>query len=149
MFNFEKITGLGCKFNRTLSFLSMDSLNYELVAEKLGVSLKNAAQSTAAVIVDGQEESSYILNESLTTTNLIDFVYNFTMKKLVRHLRHVSHAKHSHFFNATNSQNFENFHPNIDRNNVSQKMEAVSIAILSSENFTDSIFDAHRVSTSD
>lgn len=146
-FNFEKITGLACKSNRTLSFLSMDSLNYGLVAEKLGVSLKQAVQSTAAVIVDGQEESSYILNEALTTTNLIDFVYNFTTKKLVRHLRHDSHANHSHFFNATNSQNFENYQPSIDRNDVSRKMETVSIATLSSENFTNAIFDAHRVST--
>lgn len=54
LFNFEKITGLACKFNRTLSFLAMDSFNYGLVAEKLGVDLKHAAQNTAAVIIDGQ-----------------------------------------------------------------------------------------------
>lgn len=54
MFDFQKITGFACKFNRTLSFLSMDSFNYGLVAEKLGVSLKHAVQSTTAVIIDGQ-----------------------------------------------------------------------------------------------
>lgn len=149
MFNFEKINGLACKFNRTLSFLSMDSLNYGLVAEKLGVSLKHAVQSTAAVIIDGQDESSYVLNAALTTTNLIDFVYNFTTNKLVRHLRHDNNAKHSHFFNATNSQNFENYQPRFDRNTVSQKMETISIPILSSENFKNAIFDPHRVSTFD
>lgn len=53
-FNFEKITGLACKSNRTLSFLSMDSLNYGLVAERLGVSLRRAVQSTAAIIIDSQ-----------------------------------------------------------------------------------------------
>lgn len=93
-----------------------------------------------------QDESSYVLNEALTTTNLIDFVYNYTTKKIMRHLRHDNNAKHSHFFNATNSQNFENYQPTIDRNNVSRKMETVSIAILSSENFTNVIFDPHRVS---
>lgn len=93
-----------------------------------------------------QDESSYVLNEALTTTNLIDFVHNFTMKKLVRHLRHDNNAKHSHFFNATNSQNIENYQPTIDRRNISRKMETVSIAILSSENFTDVISDRHRVS---
>lgn len=124
----------------------MDSLSYGLVAEKLGVSIKHAVQSTAAVIIDGQEESSYVLNEALTTTNLIDFVHNFTTKKLARHLRHDNHAKHSHFFNATDSKNFENYQPSFDRHNVSQKMETISIAILSSENFTNAIFDPHRVS---
>lgn len=54
LFNFEKITGFACKFNRTLSFLAMDSFNYGLVAEKLGVDLKHAVQNTAAVIIDGQ-----------------------------------------------------------------------------------------------
>lgn len=32
----------------------MDSLSYGLVAEKLGISLRNVAQNTAAVIIDGQ-----------------------------------------------------------------------------------------------
>lgn len=54
MFDFKKITGLACKLNRTLSFLSMDSFNYGLVAEKLGVPLKHAVHSTAAIIIDGQ-----------------------------------------------------------------------------------------------
>lgn len=52
--NFHKITGLACSSNRTLSFLSMDSLNYGLVAEKLGISLKHAVHSTIAVIIDSQ-----------------------------------------------------------------------------------------------
>lgn len=64
MFNFEKITGLACKSNRTLSFLSMDSLNYGLVAEKLGVSVRHAVQSTAAIIIDSQ-----VSNLCITSTD--------------------------------------------------------------------------------
>lgn len=32
----------------------MDSLSYELLAEKLGISLKSTLQNTAAIIVDSQ-----------------------------------------------------------------------------------------------
>lgn len=40
----------------------MDSLNYELVAEKLGISLRNTAQNTAAVIIDSEVYfNNYIL----------------------------------------------------------------------------------------
>lgn len=70
------------------------------------------------------------------------------MKKLTRHLRHDNNAKHSHFFNGTSKENAcKNHEPNIDENNiVNRKMESISIEILSSENFTDVIFDPHRVS---
>lgn len=53
-FGFNKITGLRCKTNKTLSFLTMDSLNYELIAEKLGISLRSTSQNTAAIIIDSQ-----------------------------------------------------------------------------------------------
>lgn len=53
-FDFNKIIGLGCKTNKTLSFLAMDSLTYGLVAEKLGISLENSNKSTAAIVIDAQ-----------------------------------------------------------------------------------------------
>lgn len=53
-FNFSKITGLACKTNKTLSFLAMDSLTYELVSERLGIKLNSSNQNTAAVIIDSQ-----------------------------------------------------------------------------------------------
>lgn len=70
------------------------------------------------------------------------------MKKLTRHLRHDNNAKHSHFFNVTNNHNsMKNYQSNIDENNnVNRKMESISIMILSSENFTNVVFDPHRVS---
>lgn len=70
------------------------------------------------------------------------------MKKLTRHLRHDNNAKHSHFFNATNNHNSgKNYHSNTDEtSNANRKMESISITILSSENFTNVVFDSHRVS---
>lgn len=94
-----------------------------------------------------QDESSYVLKKPLTTINLIDFVYNFTMKKLTRHLRHDNNAKHSHFFNATNNNHNSVKDSQFDENdNVDRKMESITITILSSENFTNVISDPHRVS---
>lgn len=63
-------------------------------------------------------------------------------------MRHDNNAKHSHFFNATSEENAgKNCQPNSDENvHVNRKMESISIAILSSENFTNVIFDPHRVS---
>lgn len=99
-----------------------------------------AQRNFIAILFYSQDESSYVLKEALTTANLIDFVHNFTMKKLTRHLRHDNHAKHSHFYKATKSQ------VETDKNGVNRKVETVSIAILSAENFSDIIFDPHRVS---
>lgn len=130
----------------------MDSLNYGIVAEKLGISLKNFAQSTAAIIVDGQvfeeitknklvflnihsyvffqDESSYVLKETLSTTNLIDFVYNYTTNKVSRHLRHDQNIKHSHFYRSVNSQNDQN----AEHKKSSRKFESIAIPTISSEN---------------
>lgn len=51
---FDKINGLACKTNRTLSLVAMDSLTYELIAERLGIELKESEQNTAAVIIDNE-----------------------------------------------------------------------------------------------
>lgn len=53
-FDFNKIIGLGCKTNKTLSFLAMDSFTYGLFAEKLGISLDKWNKSTAAIVIDAQ-----------------------------------------------------------------------------------------------
>lgn len=50
----DRITGMACRTNRTLSFLAMDSYHYKLVAERLGVTLDKRNRYTAAVIVNGQ-----------------------------------------------------------------------------------------------
>lgn len=58
-FDFNKILGLGCKTNKTLSFLAMDSFTYGLIAEKLGISLENMNKSTAAIVIDAQVSTQH------------------------------------------------------------------------------------------
>lgn len=146
----------------------MDSLNYGLVAEKLGISLKKFAQSTAAIIIDGQvfeeitinklykhlflyiyffqDESSYVLKDTLSTTNLIDFVYNYTTNKVSRHLRHDQNIKHSHFYRSVNSQNDQNYNFNAEQRKSNRKFESIAIPTISSENFTNFLSEPHKVS---
>lgn len=52
--DFNKITGLGCRTNKTLTIMAMDSFTYGLIAEKLGISLKTSVQNTVAVLIDAQ-----------------------------------------------------------------------------------------------
>lgn len=52
--DFDVISGLACKSNRTISFLAMDSTKYELFAERLGVDIRNVEKKTAAVILDSE-----------------------------------------------------------------------------------------------
>lgn len=58
-FDFNKIIGLACRTNKTLSFLAMDSSTYGLVAEKLGISLENSIKSTAAIVIDAQVSTKH------------------------------------------------------------------------------------------
>lgn len=51
---FDKINGLACTTNQSLTLLAMDSFTYELVAERLGIMLKDTEQNTAAVIIDSE-----------------------------------------------------------------------------------------------
>ncbi|XP_031632179.1 thioredoxin domain-containing protein 11 [Contarinia nasturtii] len=143
-FDFDKLTGIGCKTNKSLSFLAMDSLVYPLVAEKLGISLKSALQNTVAVIVDGKDESSYVLKDNLSTMNLIDFVYNYTMNKLSRHLRHDGYTKkHSYFYNSVNNQSDQS-NPNVDRKYTDRNFKTITVSTISSENFTNFISEPQR-----
>lgn len=95
-----------------------------------------------------QDESSYVLKEPLTTSNLIDFVHNYTTHKLTRHLRNDGNAKHSHFYSSVNSQSSENYYSDFDQKNPTRKIETIAISVLSSENFVEWISDPHRVSES-
>nr|XP_053655636.1 thioredoxin domain-containing protein 11-like isoform X3 [Cherax quadricarinatus] len=73
------ITGLGCKTNKTLTFVAVDSLRHGDVAEKLGVNLTTREpQKTAAVIVDVAREAHFIMDASLSKLTLANFIINYT-----------------------------------------------------------------------
>ncbi|KAL3274082.1 hypothetical protein HHI36_015500 [Cryptolaemus montrouzieri] len=81
------ITGLKCRTNKSLSFISMDSLYYHHYAEKLGIDLSKKPNKAAAVILDDKMESHYIMAGAISESNLKGFIYNYTRGSLKRALR--------------------------------------------------------------
>lgn len=87
--NFDQITGFACKDNKTLSFLAIDSLNYGLIAEKLGTPLKSAAQSTVAIIIDSHV-CGYSFYSVLRRICIYSFeiLFNFRMNRPIHLMIH-------------------------------------------------------------
>ena len=73
------LSGLGCRTNKTLSFLAVDSLHHQDMASRLGVNLSSRdPPNTAAVIVDVEREAHFILDASLSKHTLAAFILNYT-----------------------------------------------------------------------
>lgn len=85
--SFDQILSLSCKLNKTLSLIAIDSIVYHTFAERLGVDVLRAPNKTTAIIVDHENESTFIMKAPISTLNLINFIHNFTMRKLSRHLK--------------------------------------------------------------
>lgn len=50
--NFEGFSGLACKYNKTMSFIVIDSLTYHPYAERLGVDVLAQKDKSAVLIID-------------------------------------------------------------------------------------------------
>ncbi|KAG4077611.1 hypothetical protein HA402_008871 [Bradysia odoriphaga] len=85
--DFESIAGLSCKSNQSLSFLAMDSLVYNTFAERLGLNVLKRRSKTGLVIVDYENESTFVLKQAVNTRNVINFIGKFHNKTLSRHLK--------------------------------------------------------------
>lgn len=97
----QLISGMACKFNRSLSLLSMDSINFHAFAEKLGVNILDVENKTIAVILDNEFESTYILDEPINLNSLSRFIYAFHRGSLTRNIRSNNFDyKHTHFFDS-------------------------------------------------
>uniref|UniRef100_A0A1L8DU29 Putative thioredoxin/protein disulfide isomerase n=1 Tax=Nyssomyia neivai TaxID=330878 RepID=A0A1L8DU29_9DIPT len=83
----EGISGLGCKYNKTMSFIVIDSLTYHPFAERLGVDVLAQKDKSAVFIIDPENESTYFMKEDITLKNIMHFVRNFYHKRLNRHLK--------------------------------------------------------------
>lgn len=62
------IAGAACKYNRTMSFLAMDSNAYGVYAERLGINLHEMHVKTAAVILDSEVSAEEILTQYVHCT---------------------------------------------------------------------------------
>ncbi|KAL7040409.1 hypothetical protein ACKWTF_000376 [Chironomus riparius] len=93
------ISGLGCKSNKTFTLISMDSVSFHTFAERLGVDILELENKTAAMIMDQDNESTYLLDEPVSLSSLSRFIYSFHRDGLQRFLRTNSiQYRHTHFF---------------------------------------------------
>ncbi|XP_058448387.1 thioredoxin domain-containing protein 11 [Malaya genurostris] len=98
----DLIRGLSCKYNKTLTFLGMDSALYHAFAERLGVDVLNKPNRSVVMIVDHEDESTYLLREEISLASMAKFVHDFYNRTYPRFLRtnNVS-FKNTHSFNTS------------------------------------------------
>src|SRR5690606_33623780 len=56
----ENFTGLGCRTNRSLRFLAIDSILYQSFTENLGINIFNEMHATVALIADTNQENIFV-----------------------------------------------------------------------------------------
>lgn len=96
----QLVSGLACKFNRTLTLIAIDSINFHTFAERLGVDILEMENKTAAFIMDQENESSFMLDEPVDMKSLTKFIYSYHRGRLQRFLRsNKAQYEHTHFFN--------------------------------------------------
>ncbi|GAB0095391.1 uncharacterized protein DMENIID0001_107720 [Sergentomyia squamirostris] len=83
----DGLSGLACKYNKTMSFIVIDSLTYHPFAERLGVDVLAARDKSAVVIIDPENESTFVMHEEITLGNIMQFVRNFFQRRLNRYLK--------------------------------------------------------------
>lgn len=98
----DSIKGLSCKFNKTLTFLGMDSDLYHAFAERLGVDVLHMPNKSIAAIVDPEDESTFLLKKEVNLSSLAKLVHDFYNRTYPRFLRsnNVSY-KNTHSFNMS------------------------------------------------
>ncbi|KAK0162092.1 hypothetical protein PV327_008457 [Microctonus hyperodae] len=82
-----KLDTSACDMNRTMAFLSIDSLNYYHFAEGLGINILQMRDKTAVVILDSLRESQYLMSDKLSLESLVKFINNYNNGSLSRTLR--------------------------------------------------------------
>lgn len=95
----QLVSGLACKSNKTFTLISMDSNSFHTFAERLGIDILEIENKTAAIIMDHENESTFLLDEPINLGSLSKFLYSYHRGGLTRFLRTNSvQYKHTHFF---------------------------------------------------
>ncbi|XP_058818717.1 thioredoxin domain-containing protein 11 [Topomyia yanbarensis] len=98
----DLIRGISCKYNKTLTFLGMDSALYHAFAERLGVDVLNQPNRSVVMIVDHEDESTYLLREEISLASIAKFVHDFYNRTYPRFLRSNNVSfRNTHSFNTT------------------------------------------------
>ncbi|XP_023213847.1 thioredoxin domain-containing protein 11-like, partial [Centruroides sculpturatus] len=66
----SNFSGLGCRTNRTLSFVAMDAIEFHTFAEHLGFDILNHPHQTIVVILEAKQETQYHLEGEINKNSL-------------------------------------------------------------------------------
>lgn len=93
----ENFTGLGCRVDRPLQILAIDSILFPAFTENFGIDVFNETHATVAMIVEPDNETVYVLNERLRSNrqqpqsigkqHLYRFIRDYSDRKLNRYVR--------------------------------------------------------------
>ncbi|CRK94444.1 CLUMA_CG007951, isoform A [Clunio marinus] len=118
----ELVSGLACKYNKTFTLISMDSLSFHTFAERIGIDILEIENKTAAIIMDHENESTFMLDEPVNLNSLSRFIYTYHRGGLKRFLRTNSvQYKHTHFFDINEFLNVKKKEQMEDRDIVGKK----------------------------
>jgi hypothetical protein len=139
----------------------MDSINFHTFAERLGIDILQVENKTAAIIMDHENESTYMLDEPINMNSLARFIYSFHHNALGRFLRTNSvQFKHTHFFNIDEflninskqkkKENDENKSRNKRRvcGEKSRSSNHIVIREINSEDFDSNVVNSNKVGAS-
>ncbi|XP_063700192.1 uncharacterized protein LOC134830586 isoform X2 [Culicoides brevitarsis] len=83
----DEISGLSCMCNKTSSTVVLDSITYEVFARQLGIDLNKKQFKTAVAILDDENESVFVMNKSITSNNIVDFIKGYSFGSLQKFKR--------------------------------------------------------------
>lgn len=153
----QLVSGLACKSNKTFTLISMDSTSFHTFAERLGIDILEMENKTAAIIMDHENESTFLLDEPVNMKSLTRFLYAFHRGGLTRFLRTNSvQYKHTHFFDIEEFLTVKKKEQLSDRDmkgkrtcetdTAKRKVHHVVIHEINSEEFNEAVVRSNKTS---
>lgn len=131
-------------------------MSFHTFAERLGIDILEIENKTAAIIMDHENESTFLLDEPVSLNSLTRFLYSYHRGGLTRFLRTNSvQYKHTHFFNMNEfltTKKKEHLKENkvVEKkrcrmNTAKRKVQHVVIQEITSEEFDDAVLRPNKV----
>lgn len=152
----QLVSGLACRANKTFTLIAMDSVNFHTFAERLGIDILEVENKTAAIIMDHENESTFLLDEPVNLNSLTKFLYSYHRGGLTRFLRTNSvQYKHTHFFDIDEFLNAKKkelpsmkhmSRKRCEMDTAKRKVHHVVIREINSEEFVELVVESNKVS---
>lgn len=151
----ELVSGLACKTNRTFTLIAIDSISFHTFAERLGIDILDVENKTSAIIMDQENESTFLLDEPVNLNSLTRFLFRYHRGALKRFLRTNSvQYKHTHFFDISEFLNVKK-HERVEKKHVKsskicnvdtakRKIYNVVIQEINSEDFEGAVLNSNK-----